>query len=309
MGRFTVLGLPLLLCTGCLATAVPASAPGSAASAGTADSVIEVGSGVSLHIHCIGHGSPVVVFEAGAGQDTSTWNGVLPDVGAFTRACAYDRAGLGQSSPPASRPHTHRIMVRELHALLQRAGLQSPYVLVGHSMGGANVRLFASEHLDEIAGVVLVDSMGVDQPSRLWSHVPEPQMAEFRANASKNTEGLDFDEGVASLADLDASCRSIGDRPLVVLTAGVRDAPPGISPEEKALMARVWLEMQTELAHLSTNAVHVVAERSGHFIQRDAPPLVVASIRQVVDASRTGRPLDFNALSALAHASARARSR
>jgi pimeloyl-ACP methyl ester carboxylesterase len=306
MGRSVALGLSLLLCTGCRAAAVlapgPAAVSAPAAPSAVTEGVIDVGAGVSLHIHCVGDGAPVVVFEAGGGQDSRTWDAVLPDVGEITRACVYDRAGLGHSSRPASRPHTHRTMVRELHALLRRAGLRSPYVLVGHSMGGANVRLFASEHLDEVAGMVLVDSMGAAQPSRLWSQIPEPQMAEFRASLRKNPEGLDFDEGVASLADLDASCRPIGGRPLVALTAGRGDSTPGTSPEQRALLARTWLDMQNELARLSTNAVHVVAEKSGHFIQWEAPQLVVALVRQVVDASRTARPLDVDALNALARA-------
>jgi pimeloyl-ACP methyl ester carboxylesterase len=304
MGRFAFVGLPWLLCTGCLTPPVPPSAaPASAAPPVVTDSVIDIGSGISLHIHCIGDGSPVVVFDAGGGLDGSTWNAVLADVGKVTRACAYDRAGLGQSSRPPPRPHSNRMMAQELYALLQRAGLRSPYVLVGHSMGGVNVRLLASEHLDEVAGMVLVDAMGADQVSRFWSHIPESQMAEFRANLSKSPEGLDFDTSVASLADLGASSRSIGDRPLVVLTRGTKDKPPpGSSPEQEALLARGWWEMQVELARLSTHAVHVVAEKSGHFIQWDAPQLVIASVRQVVDAARTQRPLDADALNALANA-------
>ena len=106
---------------------------------------------VSLHIHCVGHGEPRVIFDAGLGSDGTVWSNVLPEVGRFTTACAYDGAGLGQSGP-APRPHTNRRMAEELHALLLAAGLNGPYVLVGHSMGGVNVRLFASEHPDDMAG-------------------------------------------------------------------------------------------------------------------------------------------------------------
>src|SRR3954471_23726028 len=84
-----------------------------------AGSVVDVG-GRSLHIHCIGDGAPVVVLDAGLGNDGSTWSQVQPEVGRFTRACVYDRAGTGRSGA-APRPHTSRQMVEELHALLGRA--------------------------------------------------------------------------------------------------------------------------------------------------------------------------------------------
>jgi pimeloyl-ACP methyl ester carboxylesterase len=185
MGRTAFLGLAWLLCIGCRAAAVAPSAPTAAAHPVVADGVVDIGSGMSLHVHCTGDGSPIVVFDAGLGMDGSAWNDVLPDVAKVTRACAYDRAGMGYSSRPAPRPHTNRMMARELYALLQGAGLRSPYVLVGHSMGGVNIRLLASEHLDEVAGMVLVDAVGADQPSRYWSLFPRRQLADFRVGLSE----------------------------------------------------------------------------------------------------------------------------
>jgi pimeloyl-ACP methyl ester carboxylesterase len=229
---------------------------------------------------------------------------VQPQIGRFTRACAYDRAGMGYSSGAAPSPHTNRRMARELHALLGRAGLGSPYVLVGHSMGGINVRLFASEHFDEVAGMVLVDAMTDEQPSRYWALIPDSDMAEFRAGLSRLHEGLDFDSLVAGFAEMRASSRSIGDKPLVILTRGKEEMLPGGSPEHTARMLGVWHEMQADLSHLSTNAVQIVAENSRHFIQWDAPRLVVASVREVVGASRTHARVNGSILSSLAHESA-----
>jgi pimeloyl-ACP methyl ester carboxylesterase len=262
--------------------------------------VIDVGGGTSLHVHCVGTGTPIVVLDAGLGNDGSVWTDVLAEIGKFTRACVYDRAGMGYSSRPAPRPHTNRMMAREFHALLERAGLAGAYVLVGHSLGGANVRLFASDHLDDVAGMVLVDAVNDEQASRLWSILPEAEMAEFRTGIAKLPEGLDYDTFVAGIADMHASSRSIGDRPLVVLTRGKEDAAPGTSPEQVARQLQVWHDMQSELTHLSTNAVQVVAAKSRHYIQWDAPKLVIASIRQVVEASRAHGPINGNALASLA---------
>jgi pimeloyl-ACP methyl ester carboxylesterase len=264
------------------------------------DGVVDVGGGTALHIHCVGRGTPVVVLDAGLGDDGSIWSDVLPEVGPLTRACAYDRAGMGYSSRPAPRPHTNRQMARELHALLERAEVVGPYVLVGHSFGGINVRLFATEHLDEVAGMVLVDAVSDEQPSRFWALLPESDMAQFRAGLSKLPEGLDFDTYVAGIADMRAASRSIGDRPLIVLTHGKEDAARGASPEQTARTLRVWQEMQAELPRLSTNAVDVVAANSGHYIQVDARPLVVAAIRQVVEASRTHGRVNRDGLAAIA---------
>ncbi len=260
--------------------------------------MVAIGANLSLHIHCVGVGAPTVVLDAGLGGDGSVWNEVLPEVGRLTRACAYDRAGMGYSHGAPPRPHTNRQMARELHSLLEIAGLEGPYVLVGHSMGGINVRLFASEHESDVAGMVLVDAT-VD-PLRTWSLMPEAELAAARAGMLKLHEGLDFDTFVAGAVEMRTSSRSLGDKPLVVLTRGKDDAPPSTSPELAATMLRVWQELQSELPKLSTNSAHVVAPNSRHFIQWDAPKLVVGAIHEVVTASRMHSRVNGSLLTALA---------
>jgi pimeloyl-ACP methyl ester carboxylesterase len=262
------------------------------------DGIVDVG-GLTLHAHCVGAGTPVVVFEAGLGDDAGPWRGVQAEVGRFTRACVYDRAGLGYSAP-APRPHSNRRMAQELFALLERAGIRGPYVLAGHSMGGVNVRLLASEHPDAVAGMVLVDAMGDEQPSRYWALLTEANRAQLRDMLSKQPEGIDFDSLVAGLAEMKASSRSLGDKPLVVLTAGQNGAPNDLPPERAAQMASAWQAMQTDLARLSTNSAHVVARRSNHYVMVDAPRLVTASVREVVEAARSRRRVNRAALDSLA---------
>lgn len=298
MHRWTP-GVPFLLLLSCQAARLAPASPAPSHPA-TTDGVVDVG-GLSLHIHCVGGGSPTVVLDAGLGNDGSVWSDVQPGIGRFTRACAYDRAGAGSSSAPAATPHTNRQMARELHALLDRAGIAGPYVLVGHSLGGVNVRLFASEHPEEIAGMVLLDSVSDEQPSRYWALLSDAEMVEFRAGLTKLHEGVDFDTLVAGIADMRASSRSIGDRPLIVLSGGKEPAPAGASPQHTAQMFRVWHEMQSNLLRLSTNAVQIVAQNSGHYIQWEAPTLVVASVREVVEASRKHARINGRALGSLAH--------
>lgn len=118
--------------------------------------------GHRLHIDCQGQGSPTVVLEAGLSHGAIEWSRVQSEVAKFTRVCAYDRSGHGWSDS-GPEPRTSQRIAEELHTLLSRAGLEGPYVLVGQSIGGLHVRLYASLHPDEVAGMVLVDAGHEDQ--------------------------------------------------------------------------------------------------------------------------------------------------
>ncbi|WP_348252626.1 alpha/beta fold hydrolase [Trichocoleus desertorum] len=114
--------------------------------------------GFRLHLHCMGQGTPTVVMDAGAGAPAITWGLVPSEIAQFSHVCVYDRAGLGWSEPNLRRPRTSQQSVEELHTLLTKAGLKPPYILVGHSLGGANMRLYASQYPEDVVGLVLVDA-------------------------------------------------------------------------------------------------------------------------------------------------------
>ncbi|MBI3694316.1 MAG: alpha/beta hydrolase [Acidobacteria bacterium] len=130
--------------------------------------LVDVG-GHALHIYCQGEGVPAVVMEAGGGSLSLTWALVQPEVARTTRVCVYDRAGFGWSDPDP-RPPTAQHMVEGLHTLLGKSAIQGPYVLVGHSMGGMLMRLYAHQHPEQVVGMVLVDSVHEEQALRF----PEP---------------------------------------------------------------------------------------------------------------------------------------
>lgn len=109
-----------------------------------------------LHLRCEGDGTPAVVFEAALGASSLSWILVQPAVARVTRACSYDRAGFGWSEP-GPPPRTAGRLAAELYALLDRAGVPGPYILVGHSFGGLVARLFAARHADEVAGMILIE--------------------------------------------------------------------------------------------------------------------------------------------------------
>src|SRR5258707_11571390 len=120
--------------------------------------LIDVG-GWRLHINCMGDtnaNGPTVVMEICAGGYSFDWSLVQPAVASFARVCSYDRAGKAWSDP-GPRPRTMKQIAYELHTGLVNAGIKGPYVLVGQSIGGLYVRVFADQYPQEVAGMVLVD--------------------------------------------------------------------------------------------------------------------------------------------------------
>lgn len=264
--------------------------------------------GYRLHINCTGTGSPTVVIVAGLGDWSTSWGGVVqPEVAKTTRVCTYDRAGMGWSEAnplPSDAAH----FARELHALLENANVQGPYVMVGHSLGGLIVRVFAHDYASEVAGVVLVDSMSPKQVTESLSNklalvssleaalarvgvgqllvklpafaqsIPPGQEAYypllFRPQTFQTTAN-EYRELPASATEA-AVVTSFGDLPLIVLTAELNNNPG-------------WPEWQNELLQLSSNSQHLIAENSGHSIQVDEPDAAVSAILKMVELVRQSR--------------------
>ena len=154
--------------------------------------LVSIGGGRSLFLHCVGRGSPAVVLAAGLKGDTGSWRDVQPQLGRVTRTCSYDRAGDGNSVAPPGGVSSGRTELADLAALLDRAHVAPPWVLVGHSYGGLLARLFAQSHRDQTAGVVLVDAMGRNQTRRLlalWPKSEEP--AQRREQATPVRDGVE----------------------------------------------------------------------------------------------------------------------
>ncbi len=134
---------------------------------------VDIG-GRSLNIYCSGQGSPAVVFDSGGNVPGYGWIRVQPEVAKTTRACWYDRAGYGWSDA-AHGSRTSADIAEDLHHLLAAAGIPPPYILVGHSFGGFNVRVFAARYPEEAAGMVLADSADeTENPDNLPEAVQSP---------------------------------------------------------------------------------------------------------------------------------------
>jgi pimeloyl-ACP methyl ester carboxylesterase len=183
--------------------------------------------GHAMFIDCKGEGSPTVVLDSGLGVDsTSTWAAVRPQVARLTRVCLYDRAGMA-SSEPGPRPRTIEAMGEELHALLGEAGVKPPYVLAGASLGGMNAQLFASRHPDEVAGVVLVDSLHPDLDREIEPLLSRRGAAERRRALARNAEGVTYADLLASDEQLRDASGEFPPVPLIALEHGISDAVVG----------------------------------------------------------------------------------
>jgi len=234
--------------------------------------------GVRLNLHCMGKGSPVVVFDSGLGAGGSVWRHVQSNVAKLTRACAYDRAGLGRSDPPP-RPHGQHQMARELRTLLDNAREVGPYVLVGHSMGAANVRWFLHDNASDVVGVVLVDPTTADSFHENLAKVAPGEAAMFWKNVQQ-LEGLTQESMTRGYDELGIPSGGSDAFPLVILTAG--------KPEAE-LSARH--SSQAALRALSSNTVHLTVEGSGHNIHVERPNQVARAITAVIQAARTKKSL------------------
>ena len=240
--------------------------------------LVDVG-GRQLYLTCQGEGSPTVVMEAGGRGNSGSWQLVQPEVAQFTRVCAYDRAGNGYSES-APVLDTAQTISDELHSLLANARIDGPYVLVGHSLGGILVRVFASRYLDEVVGMVLVDT-GHGDPVARFQSVLTPEEWQLASDVI-----LHSDAGFTLPRGLDLLGPELGDIPLVVLSAGRAEVSP-LPSEVAEKLNQVRPAMQQELLGLSSNSTHIIAEESGHSIQMEQPDLVIDAIRQVVQESRT----------------------
>jgi pimeloyl-ACP methyl ester carboxylesterase len=234
------------------------------------DRTVVVGD-ASIRVRCGGarlEGQPLVVLESGAGNGAETWARVQPEIAEFARVCAYDRPGLVRNAPPppATLTPTPDAMIRTLDGVLNGAGEPPPYVLVGHSLGGMIVRLYAARFPDRVAGMVLIDSSHEDQLRRFAALNPAqaaspPPATRFEAfDLPALSEALSIQPWHASI-------------PLAVLTR---------AGDANDANYRVWTDLQNELATRSPRASHVTADRSGHYIQNDRPDLVIAAVRQVL---------------------------
>lgn len=236
----------------------------------------------SLYLDCRGEGSPTVVLEAGSGSDSATWSAVIEALAATTRTCAYDRAGRARSDPTDRR--TLLEASTELRALLATAGEPTPFLMVGHSLGGAFIRVFAGDHRGEVVGLVMVDTFNPDLQID-WVH---PLLGDLRSEYESHLQGLRDTVSFVDSLDWPTSEQQLRDSsiaglPIEVLVAARFE--PRLSEATNAEITAAW---RAGFETLSPGMVHwTTAWGAGHNVQLDRPELVIEAVRRLVAAART----------------------
>lgn len=301
---------------------------------------VDIG-GRTLNLYCSGQGSPTVILETGGNSPGYSLLVQQSKIAKFTRACWYDRAGVGWSDPPLS-PRTSASIARDLHEALHRAGILPPYVMAGGSVGGEYVHIYTARYPSDVAGLVLIDSsvpdmhepdfalapinrlsgstrhlicMALPAASRFGiirfeasreRRFPPPDFTPEQASVLAKLEAqpkafrTDADQGCAAtdegrvvrregggnpeINDAARNAGSLGDRPLIVLTAGRYWAPDGLE-KEAAEYHKVWIhQLQASLARLSTRGRQIVID-AGHGME-ESPDSIIVAAREVVDEVR-----------------------
>ena len=261
-----------------------------------------------LHLNCIGQGSPTVVFDSGLGGNSLDWTLVQPQVAKFTRACTYDRAGYGWSDAgPLPRDSAH--ISRELATLLGNASVAAPYLLVGHSFGGFNIRLYSHNNPHQVAGLVLIDSSHEDQfrrfeaagmessaprsnsfivhnPFQVPAALPEVVAGVAKSFAAERSTIVAFRSELAHLRSSAQQLRNAYIPPYVPVVVISHRIEGTVGSTAELTRAKIWMDMQSDLVSQAINGHHLIAETQDHYVHLHQPELVVDSIRELVGQSR-----------------------
>lgn len=293
---------------------------GSTGDAAPPGKLVRVGAAV-FHIHCRGTARPTVLLDGGAGTWSTHYLHVQQALAEEATVCLYDRAGLGWSDPSAS-PRTPKHMADELHQLIHEAALSPPLILVGHSLGGLNVRLLAAEYPEDVAGLVLIESAH----ERQWAELPpevralvESAPTFIRSFAARARDGsLTLTEAEAQVSPAFAAPQrealvrayltekpyngsaaefegaldagngpaALGALPLVVLTASNSYGAFGDLGIPVEASNRVWMRLQKELAGLSTDSAHRIADGT-HALHETNLADIAAAVRLAAEKVRS----------------------
>jgi len=307
--RLAIVGVLAAMLGAIPAAPAAAATPDSPLKKGDFAGLVGIGHGRTIYMECHGRGGPTVILEAGLRSRSDFWAErmpetppgptVLPGVAKTTRVCTIDRPGttLGPTefsrSSPVPMPRTAADAVADLHTVLKVAKVPGPYVLVGHSTGGLIIRLYAATYPREVVGMVLVDALS----EFLQGPLDRAQIAAYDELNNGPLEGVEYPDLEQilfrpSFAEMRRADRRhpLADIPLSVISRALPLPLPAGLPAglTTAVVERAWRKSQDKLAQLTPNAVHVIAERSSHYVMFSQPKLIIDQVNRVVRAVRGG---------------------
>ncbi len=240
------------------------------------DGIVQTDHG-SMRLRCVGEGASTVVLIAGWGDAGDSWGTIEPALAEQTRVCSYARLGTGTSDTPVST-QTFVTLASDLGALLETAGEPGPYVVLGHSFGGAAAVTFATQHPNDVRGLLLLDASPVTWPGAICAVTDDGTEAAAALQGlcaqmkdpDLHPERIDVFAAFAEAATID----SLGDVPVAVISAESRTAP-GLGEAELARLNGVWADGSMLWAALSSNSNVMTVPDAGHYIHLDQPDLVI----------------------------------
>ena len=240
--------------------------------------------GARLHVHCDGAGPTTVMLIAGFGGSIEDWGSIGPSVAETARVCAYDRFGDGGSDAPPA-PQTFATQAADLHALLRSVGEPGPYVIVGHSFGGAEAVTFASMFPTEVRGLLLLDTSPPTWNTAICA-VPDDgsdaahvfrDLCTQQSTPENNVERLDAPTAFAEVATID----QLNGHPMIVATAD-HHSYAGLAASEEARLNDVWTAGQAHWVSLASSAQLITVDNTSHNIQLDRPDVVLDQIHELL---------------------------
>ena len=231
--------------------------------------------GHKLFFLSYGKNQPAVILESGIGDGgtMSGWEIVQKKVKDFAQICLYDRAGLGKSEKGPEPRNTIQI-ANELHTLLRAAEVEPPYIMVGHSMGGLHIQTYAMLFPEDIAAMVFVDPTPKELVDTLTAEAQNNLIIAGAPQGVLDESGPGLNESIPIFKALP----KLPDVPVVVITSSYT----GVGGVDKSQ----WEELKSyhqKLADDVSDGTHIVAAKSGHYIQMDEPKLVIDAIQSVYD--------------------------
>jgi pimeloyl-ACP methyl ester carboxylesterase len=306
-----------------LAAAAPAIAE--SGSANNSGKLVDIGGGRKMYMECQGTGYPTVVFVSGGSDRAETWSktldpskqAVLPAIAQTNRVCAYDRPGTivatGEGaedfepsrSDPVPQPTTLQDGVDDLHALLSASGERGPYVVVGHSLGGAIAKLYASEYPEDVSGLVLIDYLPyeartalTDEQWALWKDpllgAPSKEALAIYPDLEQNANNQNFYQDsvapplkpmpfIVLSSDEPWDLKSLVDNGSLPMTADQAE-------QFGKLVFNAVVDARSDLVSQVPGAKHITNTDSGHYIHQEHPKLVIDSVREVLYAVEQQSP-------------------
>ena len=320
---FILVVVVMLLCAGAIWNAVALHHYRSIA--GIPGKIYQV-DGHAMQMLCTGSGSPVVVLEAGLGNDSMIWGKNQPELSKITKVCAYDRAGFGWSDPVPGVRDSNAIS-HELRGLLEQAGITGPIILMGHSIAGIHMRNYAAHYPENIAGIVFIDGSTPQQDKYFPASIEKKQeqfvkilfplakaatatgvlraigqctaitpgmeayTAWIKADSCAPSQITSVEremKGVPASGDESVNTGPFGSTPILIFSQDPTMHDARLGDEGGKELSGIWNGMQENLKKLSTNSRRIIAKGSTHYVQVDRSDMLNREVTKFIEQVRSG---------------------